>query len=77
MTLEEFATGIRSAKPKMSDEDVRATFRFADVDMNQRINWDEFQRFMNMQEGPPKNDDEKMQWYWDNFVTDPKRGMTF
>lgn len=48
-------------------------YNVLDADRSGHVTWDEMQEAT----GPPKDLREKLEWYWNNFVTDKERGMTF
>jgi hypothetical protein len=54
-------------------DEVMRKYNALDADRSGHISWEEMQNTR----GPPKNEREKLEWYWDTFAIDKERGMTF
>jgi hypothetical protein len=49
---------------------------FGDHDDNLLLSWHEFQRLVDLKQGPPEDDHEKLKWYWKHFASYKEKGMT-
>jgi Ca2+-binding EF-hand superfamily protein len=76
MTYDEFASAVRVTSPDAGDDMVKAAWDLANKNDDNRLSWEEFKNLFELgKEGAETPDPARM--FWDMFVTDEKRGMSF
>ena len=73
MTKEKFGDAWRSVEPEVSDLQILEAWKYADKNKSKDLDWDEYRRIYLWGSGPPKNEENKLKWYWDLFAND--KGM--
>merc|ERR1712046_371592 len=72
-----FAKGYKSLGPNVTDKMVDDAWKIANYDGGYMLNKEKFRRIYEIGGGPPKNDEEKPDWYWRHFALDTYRPSEF
>ena len=77
MTFDELKKGWHNHNKTTSVEEMKQAWKFVNLDRSKTLSFEEFRRLFEFGEGPPKELNEKLEWYWRLFAHNPDKGMSW